>query len=113
MVYTVDIPRSCLNYLEFRDFSEKCTDDSAIADRRQRYAFCGYVSEFWPDHIRGTSEEKLKSTIIELLTSENILSALQLLSTEARNTRIVGRQADYALCTRPTKELAVYITWNN
>jgi len=109
---TVDIPRACLTYLRYRDFLERCEDAGSIAERKNQYPFCRYIGEFWAEHVRGTPEDRMKDTLIEFLTSDNILSVAQLVPPQARNVRLVGREIDYAPrapVIPPTKELAIYL----
>lgn len=105
----VDIPRRCLTYLRFKDFSQRCHNSTALLKRKHQYPLCGYISEFWAHHVRGTPEEQLKITIIEFFQSENVFSSIQMLPLEARNARLIGRELDNKLYTQPTREMAVYL----
>jgi len=105
----VDIPRYCLKYLRFNDFFTPCSDKFGVEVRRKQYPFSSYVSQFWPEHVRDAPEESLYFLILDLLTSSKIFSAIQLIPSAVRNSRLIGREEDYSQCTQPEKPLAVYL----
>jgi ankyrin repeat protein len=105
----VDIPLSCVTYLRFNDFLSPCSDKSEIEVRRKQYPFSSYVSQFWPEHVRGAPEDRLCSSLLGLLTSSKIFSAIQLIPPAVRNARMIGREEDYFQNPKLDKSLAVYL----
>jgi len=58
---TVDIPWTCLTFLNYDAFNLPCEDNAGCHDRRSRYTFAAYASSYWADHVRGPSEHRLES----------------------------------------------------
>lgn len=55
---TVELGKSCLNYLMFDEFANgPCSDDSSQERRLTNYRFSCYAAEFWGSYCRGRGEE--------------------------------------------------------
>jgi ankyrin repeat protein len=108
-IAVLNVPRSCLVYLQFTDFTSPCQDDASLKLRQQQYPFASYLAEHWPSHVRGDTEVELCDEVSGLLESTNIFSSLQLLPESKRNARLVGTVNDTYSYGTSSNEIAFYL----
>jgi len=76
----VDIARTCLTYLSFRDFENgPCETESLCDQRLVEHPFLDYAACNWGNHTRGILESELMEWILHFLhDSPKCLTALQI-----------------------------------
>lgn len=69
----VNLAKTCLRYLEHKEFDLVCDSLDSFVLRLRRYKFCLYAGEFWGFHVRGEGENlpAIQQTIFRLLSSQD------------------------------------------
>jgi hypothetical protein len=51
----IELARTCITYLGFREFEEPCPDES-LGDRLAKHKFSAYAAQYWGSHTAGVAE---------------------------------------------------------
>lgn len=105
----LDLGGCCVVYLLSNGLARRCITEKEAEERRNTYPFGAYASRFWGDMIRGESELKYKEFLLQFLTSENRISAFQLLPPDTNyDIDLIGGPNEWFDMVTDAKSFAVY-----
>lgn len=74
----VDVAKSYLTYVSLDDFIHPCSNAADLQRRQTDHPFAASAARYWPDHVRGSSEHVHQTLLVNILTTGNVVSMIQL-----------------------------------